>query len=139
MFQGAKRVVSRPYASQILTSYLKQRKYPHWTSYFVKYSSVVDDQRGKSHFNWTVDGVNYIVLRTGCWPYIKYHCSKHTPLNLSKEDKFYGALKIINLGIPCLAYGLGSYFLISHRELVKTNQGETYVYFLYKENPESMF
>ena len=129
----------RPFASEVLTSYLKQRKYPHWTSYFVKYKSVVDDQKGKSHFNWTIDDINYIVLRTGCWPFIKYHCTKHPYVNLYKEDIFFTTLKIINLGIPCLAYGVGSYFLIKHTEVVETKYGPISIYFLYKENPHSMY
>ena len=66
----------KPLASQVMKLYLLQRNLPHWTSYFVRYKDVINDQKGLSNFNYSVNGINYQVLRTGCWPYIKYHCSK---------------------------------------------------------------
>jgi hypothetical protein len=88
----------RPTSSQVLSCYLKQCSEPPWTSYFVKYSSVIDDQRGWSHFNWPVGSSNYHVLRTGCYPYIKYHCSRRPHQDLTLEDKFFRFIKVINLG-----------------------------------------
>ena len=88
----------KPLASEVLTSYLKQTEEPPWTSYFVRYSDIKNDQRGMSHFNWQVGGSNYHVLRTGCFPYIKYHCSKRPRQDLSFDDKFFKAIKIVNLG-----------------------------------------
>lgn len=85
-------------ATQVLTSYLLQASEPPWTSYFVRYADVVNDQRGMSHFNWPAGGSNYHVLRTGCFPYIKYHCSKRPVQDLSGEDRFFKAIKILNLG-----------------------------------------
>jgi len=85
-------------AYQVLTSYLLQTREPPWTSYFVRYVDVVNDQRGMSHFNWPAGGSNYHVLRTGCFPYIKYHCSKRPVQDLSGEDRFFKAIKILNLG-----------------------------------------
>lgn len=76
-----------------------QTKEPPWTSYFVRYTDVINDQRGMSHFNWPAGNSNYHVLRTGCFPYIKYHCTKRPKVDLSVDDKFYKAIKIINLGI----------------------------------------
>ncbi len=40
----------------------------------------------------------------------------------------------MNLGIPCLAYGIAAEFLISHTEVVKTSKGNITIYFLYKED-----
>ena len=36
-----------------------------------------------------VDGVNYHVLRTGAFPFIKYHISRRPHQNLQLEDNFY--------------------------------------------------
>ncbi|XP_035728044.1 uncharacterized protein C15orf61 homolog isoform X2 [Vespa mandarinia] len=88
----------KPLASEVLTNYLLQTKEPPWTSYFVKYADVVNDQRGMSHFNWSVANSNYHVLRTGCFPYIKYHCTRRPRQDLSTDDKFFKAIKILNLG-----------------------------------------
>lgn len=124
----------RPASSLVLTTHLRQRGLPHWTSYFVRYSDVTSDQRGKSHFNWKVDGVNYHILRTGCWPYIKYHCSQRPYQDLSTEDQLFRVLKVVNLGLPCLAYGFGASLLISFREEIHTPKGTVTIYFLYEED-----
>jgi len=124
----------KPTSSDVLTSYLLQRQLPPWTSYFVKYQDIVSDQRGLSHFNWKVDNANYHILRTGCYPYIKYHCTQRPAENLSIDDYLFRTLKIMNLGIPCLAYGIAAQFLISHKEQVVTPKGQVTIYFLYKED-----
>ena len=129
----------RPLASELLTKHLIQRKLPHWTSFFVAYKSVVNDQFGLSHFNWPVDGTNYHVLRTGCFPYVKYHCTKRPYEDLTMENRLFGLLKIMNLGVPTLAYGLVSIFLITHSEVVKTSTGSVKVYFHIMEDKDAMF
>lgn len=91
-------VRNKPNVSEVLTSYLKQCNEPPWTSYFVKYENIKDDQWGKSHFNWSVGSSNYHILRTGCYPYIKYHCSKRPYEDLSIEDNFFRIIKCLNLG-----------------------------------------
>ncbi|KAG6455393.1 hypothetical protein O3G_MSEX009192 [Manduca sexta] len=90
---------TKPTSSEVLTSYLKQCNEPPWTSYFVKYRSVKDDQFGMSNFNWKVGKSNYQILRTGCFPYIKYHCSKRIQEDLDTSDKFMRFIKIVNLGL----------------------------------------
>lgn len=88
----------KPTASEVLTCHLKQCNEPHWTSYFVKYKDVHDDQRGMSHFNWKAGNSNYHILRTGCFPYVKYHCSKHSYEDLTTSDRLIYVMKICNLG-----------------------------------------
>ncbi|XP_014215882.1 uncharacterized protein C15orf61 homolog isoform X2 [Copidosoma floridanum] len=128
---------SKPPASEVLSCYLEHQGEPPWTSYFVRYSDVLNDQRGMSHFNWSVGRSNYHVLRTGCFPYIKYHCSRRPPQDLGFDDAFFKAIKIINLGIPTLMYGLAATLLIRHSEVVKTSKGDVTIYFLLPEDKGS--
>ncbi|XP_043933818.1 uncharacterized protein C15orf61 homolog [Protopterus annectens] len=129
----------KPKASEVLSRHLIQRNLPHWTSYSVKYSSVENDQFGLSSFNWPVKNANYHILRTGCFPFIKYHCTKAAWQDLELEDKFFTALKVINLGIPTLAYGVASWFLAKVPEMVQTSKGPVTIYFLIKEDKDSMY
>jgi len=129
----------RPAASLVLSTHLQQRKLPYWTSYFVKYADITNDQHGFSHFNWEVDDSNYHILRTGCWPYIKYHCTKRPYENLDLENNIFRALKVVNLGLPCLAYGTGAKFLISCEEKIHTPAGIVTIYFLYEEDRGAMY
>ncbi|CAB0036040.1 unnamed protein product [Trichogramma brassicae] len=120
--------------TQVLTCYLEQTSEPPWTSYFVRYADVRNDQRGWSHFNWPVGQSNYHVLRTGCFPYIKYHCSRRPKMDLSFDDTFFKVIKIINFGIPTLMYGLAATQLIRHSEVVKTPSGDVTIFFLLPED-----
>ncbi|XP_030746566.1 uncharacterized protein C15orf61 homolog isoform X2 [Sitophilus oryzae] len=128
-----------PTSSEVLSHYLIQCKEPPWTSYFIKVGSIQDDQWGKSHFNWQVGNSNYHILRTGCYPYIKYHCTKRNKQDLTVEDSFFRAIKIINLGLPCLAYGIAAIYLIRHKEIVYTSKGKVEIYFLYPEDKGSLY
>ena len=130
-----RQTLQRPKASEVLTAYLRQRSMPPWTSYFVPYIAIQNDQFGLSHFNWDVDGINYHILRTGCFPFIKYHCSKRPWQDLNMENKFYTIIKCINLGIPCFMYGLASLMFISHRDYVVMNNSGLKIplYFWYEE------
>ncbi|CAH3138632.1 unnamed protein product [Pocillopora meandrina] len=129
----------KPKASEVLTQHLRQRGLPNWTSYFVRYKSVMNDNFAMSHFNWLVDGQNYHILRTGCFPFIKYHCSKRPWQDLKLENNILTLLKILNLGIPTLAYGIAAFFLIKHEETVKTVNGDVKIYFLMEEEKDAMF
>lgn len=67
--------------------------------FHAQYRDVKNDQWGKSHFNWKLDtGTNYHILRTGCYPYMKYHCTKRPYQDLTLDDNFMKFIKIINLG-----------------------------------------
>ncbi|XP_061451897.1 uncharacterized protein C15orf61 homolog [Rhineura floridana] len=129
----------KPKASEVLSRHLLQRGLPPWTSFCVKYSAVRNDQFGLSHFNWEVQGANYHVLRTGCFPFIKYHCSRAPRRDLALQNCVFTALKLINCGIPTLLYGIGSWFLVSVTETVHTPCGPVTVYFLNKEDEGAMY
>ncbi|KAL4708315.1 hypothetical protein ACJJTC_007721 [Scirpophaga incertulas] len=131
--------ITKPTASEVLTAYILQCNEPPWTSYFVKYSNVKDDQFGMSNFNWAVGNSNYQILRTGCFPFIKYHCSRKEKEDLDVSDKFMRFIKVINLGIPCLLYGLAATQLIKHKEVVYTAKGEVTIYFLLPEDKGSSY
>lgn len=110
----------RPGMSLVLTRYLEKCGEPPWTSFFIKviarmlinctskdtihvlllqFSDVTVDHRERSHFNFTLkSGANYHILRTACFPYIKYHCTRRKFEDLSLDDRFFGAIKVINLG-----------------------------------------
>ncbi|CAF1131985.1 unnamed protein product [Rotaria sp. Silwood1] len=130
-----------PKASEVLRYYIRQRNYPSWTSYFIRQYDCLNDQFGQSHFEFDVDGRNYHILRTGCFPYIKYHCTQRIKTNdLSYENRLYTFFKIFNLGIPTLMYGLAAIFLIRHYEIVHINQyGPVKIYFLIKENYDDSY
>nr|XP_019562752.2 uncharacterized protein C15orf61 homolog [Aedes albopictus]XP_019562753.2 uncharacterized protein C15orf61 homolog [Aedes albopictus] len=133
---------SKPKVSDVLTAYLKQCNEPPWTSYFIKYRDVQNDHFGRSHFNWTLDtGTNYHILRTGCYPYMKYHCTKRPHQDLSVEDNFFKFIKVINLGLPQLGYGFAARFLIRHVEWVDMGEkyGKVPIYFLYEEDKGSEY
>ncbi|CAL1528021.1 unnamed protein product [Lymnaea stagnalis] len=130
----------KPLASEVLTCHLRQRNLPYWTSFCVYYHDVINDQFGVSYFNWKVDGKNYQILRTGCFPFIKYHCSSRAYSDLEVENAFYTFLKCLNLGIPTLAYGIVSWFMVKYSEDVVMIDGTTVkVYFLNKETPDAMY
>uniref|UniRef100_A0A1L8DAD5 Uncharacterized protein n=1 Tax=Nyssomyia neivai TaxID=330878 RepID=A0A1L8DAD5_9DIPT len=137
-----RRVINKPKMSMVLTAYLEQIREPPWTSFFVKYKDVDNDFFGLSHFNWTLkSGKNYHILRTGAYPYMKYHCTKRPYEDLSFDNKFFGIIKIINLGIPQLMYGIAATYLIKHVEYVSVGTPECKIpiYFLYKEDKGSRF
>jgi hypothetical protein len=74
------------------------------------------------------------VYRAQCWPFVKLYCRREhasaatVPPDVHLENKMLGALKIINLGIPFLIYGLAapmwfhSLIRIPHRDL--TNKAD---------------
>lgn len=97
-----------PKASEVLNCYLKQENYPYWTSYFVKAKDVLNDQYNMSYFIHKIDNRNrYLVLRTGCFPFIKYHCTKlkqnelvteYDQKQIKFQNSFCNLIKIINFG-----------------------------------------
>lgn len=149
---------NKPTVSEVLTNHLKRRS-PAWTSFFIKYESVINDHFGMSHFNWSNGKYNYHILRTGCYPYMKYHCSRRPIQDLSLDDSFYKFIKILNLGkklilvcrsqlnqnfisliagLPTLAYGTVARYLITWTEQVQTSKGTVPIYFLIKENYDAI-
>uniref|UniRef100_A0A915E6X2 Uncharacterized protein n=1 Tax=Ditylenchus dipsaci TaxID=166011 RepID=A0A915E6X2_9BILA len=115
---------ARPLASSIVRAYIRKRSFPSWTSFFLPYKHVQDDLFGEKHINFDVDGHNYHMLRIGCYPYVKYHCTQRPSQDLHLENRLYKALTVINLGIPCLLYGLAAIFLKKHTDEI-VYQGKT--------------
>ncbi|CAJ0573304.1 unnamed protein product, partial [Mesorhabditis spiculigera] len=125
----------RPLGSEVLRAYLRQRSHPSWTSYFIRYRDIQDDNFGEKHFNFCVDGHNYHILRTGAYPYIKYHCTKRPHQDLSLENNLFRVITIVNLGLPCVLYGLAAVALIRHREEVALPGGHVVpIHFLIYED-----
>lgn len=86
-------------------------------------------------------GANYHILRTWCFPYIKFHCTKSEIKDLSMENKFYELIKVLNLGIPLVLYGCAAIFLIKHDELVDVpgKEEKVKIYFLIPEDKGSQY
>ena len=79
------------------------------------------------------------MLRTGAFPFVKYHISKRQVDDLDLEDKFYRALKLLNFGLPTLLYGIAGLLWAKHTEIVILPCGqEITIYFWYKENRGSL-
>ncbi|GMT28558.1 hypothetical protein PFISCL1PPCAC_19855, partial [Pristionchus fissidentatus] len=125
---------NRPLASTVVSEYIKSRKYPMWTSFFLPYRFVQDDHFGSKHFNFAVDHVNYHVLRIGCFPFIKYHFTARNVEDLKTEDLIWRAITVVNLGIPCALYGLAATFLITQTDVIVVEGKKIPIHFLIKEN-----
>ena len=156
---GLKDAKGLPKSSFVLSQQLRQRNYPEWTAWlmtpvdiklddriyglfyrYVPYKDVRNDLWGQSHFNHDVDGVNYHVLRTGAFPFVKFHVSKRPRQDLALEDAFYRVLKVLNLGVPTLAYGVAGLLWAKHSEEVTICDGKTLtVYFWYQETKNARF
>ena len=131
---------NQPKSSEVLKQYLRQRNYPSWTAWYVPYSQVQNDYFSRSHFNFDVDGLNYHVLRTGAFPFIKFHCTrKSIDENLKFQDVFYTILKLLNFGFPTLLYGIAGLLWANHTEQVYMQNYHRFItlYFWYPENVES--
>ena len=73
-----------------------------------------------------------------CWPFIKYHCSKAPYMDLKGQNMFITSLKVINFGVPTLAYGLVSVVLVSVEEDVVMEDGVVKIYFHIPEDNDAM-
>ena len=119
-FSGVQRSHKKlPKSSEVLKSYLKQRNLTSWTAFYVPRCDAENDLWGCSHFNFEVEGVNYHILRTGAYPFIKFHCTQRPKgQDLSIENHFYNVLKVTNFGFPCFLYGLAGLLWANHTEKV---------------------
>ena len=135
LFKASANSSNVPKSSEVLRTYLKQRNLTSWTAFYVPRSEVENDLWAWSHFNFEVEKANYHILRTGAYPFIKFHCSRRPKgQDLSLENHFYNWLKVINFGFPCLLYGIAGLIWANHMEKV-TVEGypPVTIYFWYKE------
>ncbi|VDO23711.1 Uncharacterized protein BM_BM1034 [Brugia malayi] len=74
-------------------------------------------------------------FRIGCYPYIKYHCTKEPWKDFSTENYLYKFITVLNCGLPCLLYGLAAQAFIQHTDyIVDKNTGQKVaIKFLLKE------
>ena len=102
----------KPKSSIVLETYLKQRNYPTWTAFYVAQSDIQNDLWGQSHFNFSIiqehhsdekvnnkqliSRKNYHVLRTGAFPFVKFHCTLRPKEDLTLENIFYNGSVIRN-------------------------------------------
>ena len=135
---------NRPRASSILTHHLAQceARQQYWTSFFVPYRCLLDDHFAMSNFYFTTaSGASYEILRTGCWPYIKYHCTrvKTTP-DLTLTNATIRACKVA-LWVACPLYGCAAFFLLFSPKAgtIKYEQPRAILYFLIDENKREFF
>lgn len=97
-----------------------------YTSFFVRQSALQDDCALQS----VVPMLGWKCYRAQCWPFVKLYCRRERMASASAvlpdvhlENKMLGALKVLNLGIPFLIYGLvapvwfHSMIRIPHRDL----------------------
>lgn len=139
LFKTTKKSVNLPKSSDILRTYLKQRNLTSWTAFYVPRCEVQNDLWGQSHFNFEVEQANYHVLRTGAFPFVKFHCTlRPKGQDLTLENHFYNGLKVINFGFPTLLYGLAGLIWANHTEQV-TVKGypPVTIHFWYKETHDS--
>ena len=132
------------------------------------YADILDDHFGQSNFYFETDDRKYEILRTGCWPYIKYHCTcttSNVPLgrfsyaaydmllmkkylllavNHCKDfnDKLIRFCKLL-LFPACPLYGLAAFGLLfsSKAGLVSYKEGDKIIrlYFLLDESVRNEF
>jgi Domain of unknown function (DUF4528) len=57
------------------------------------------------------------------------------------ENKFYELIKVLNLGIPLVLYGVAAIFLIKHEEtvIVPKTKDKVKIYFLIPEDKGSRY
>ncbi len=97
-----------------------------YTSFFVRQSALQDDCASQS----VVPMLGWKCYRAQCWPFVKLYCRRERMASATTalpdvhlENKMLGALKILNLGIPFLIYGLAapmwfhSMIRIPHRDI----------------------
>ncbi|CAI9720710.1 Hypothetical predicted protein [Octopus vulgaris] len=68
-----------------------------------------------------------------------YHCTRRPYEDLTFDNTFFTFLKVINLGVPTLAYGIACWMLVRYHEDVETTKGTVRIYFLNKEEKNSQY
>lgn len=122
-------------AERVLEACLRKQGLPWITSFFLDLDTCDGHAlRWRSHFRVQVEKANYNILHVGCFPFIKFHCTRaESARSLVLDNILINCLKAINCGVPQIVYGCISWLLITRQETILVDGQILTVSFLRQE------